>query len=116
MVKCSCSQRWWESSKGWESLVKIAQEVRRRNFRKDEEGSEGRSFMGSPGCQSGGEMEKRRTDEGKKQILSDSNLIVNWMNGEWKINNQNFKKMIQRTQHMLDKVDLRPMADLDKAI
>ena len=38
MVKCSCSQRWWESSKGWESLVKIAQEVRRRNFRKDEEG------------------------------------------------------------------------------
>ena len=45
------------------------------------------------------------------QILGDSNLIVNWMNGKWKINNQKFRKMIQRTQNMLEKTDLRPMAD-----
>ena len=46
MVKCSCSQRWWESLKGWESLVKIAQEVRRRNFRKDEEGKRRKILYG----------------------------------------------------------------------
>ena len=40
-----------------------------------------------------------------------SNLIVNWMNEKWRINNQKFRKMFQRTQNMLDKTDLRPMAD-----
>ena len=39
----------------------------------------------------------------QKRIWDDSNLIVNWMNGKWKIN-QRFRKMIQRTQNMLDKV------------
>ena len=38
IVKWSCSQRWWESSKGCESLIKTAEEERRRNLRKDEEG------------------------------------------------------------------------------
>ena len=45
------------------------------------------------------------------QILEDSNLVVNCMNGRWKINSQKFMKNIQRTQNMLDKTDLRPMAD-----
>ena len=45
------------------------------------------------------------------QILGDSNLVVNWMNGRWKINNWKFRKVIQKTQNMLDKMDLRPMAD-----
>ena len=45
------------------------------------------------------------------QIIGDSNLIVNWMNGRWKINNQKFRRMIQKTQNILDKVDIRPMAD-----
>ena len=44
------------------------------------------------------------------QILGDSHLIVNWMNGRWKINNQKFREMVQRTQNMLDKTDLRPKA------
>ena len=30
------------------------------------------------------------------QILGDANLIVNWMNGKWKINNQKVKMMVQR--------------------
>ena len=38
-------------------------------------------------------------------------LIVNRMNGKWKINNQMFRKMIQRTQNMLGKTDLRFLAD-----
>ena len=45
------------------------------------------------------------------QILGDSNLIVNWMNGKWKINNQKFKMMIQKTQNTMDKTDIRPKGD-----
>ena len=41
----------------------------------------------------------------------DSNLIVNWMNVKCKINNERYRKMVQRTQNMMDKTDLRPMAD-----
>ena len=32
----------------------------------------------------------------------DPNLIVNWMNGKWKINNQKFRMMVQKTQNMMD--------------
>ena len=45
------------------------------------------------------------------QILGDSNLIVNWMNGKWKINNPKFRMMVQKTQNMLDKTHLRPLGD-----
>ena len=45
------------------------------------------------------------------QMLEDPNLIVNWMNGKWKINNQKFRMMVQKTQNMLDKTDIRPMGD-----
>ena len=34
-------------------------------------------------------------------------MIVNWINGKWKINNQKFRKMVQRTQNTLDKTGLR---------
>ena len=45
------------------------------------------------------------------QILGDSNLIVNWLNGKWKINNQMFRTMVQKTQNMLDRTDIHPMGD-----
>ena len=122
MVKWSTTQRWWETSKGWESLVKTAEEV----CEKELEERVGQGGKGSyQGFQNEGEMETRLEkmkekreakelwscvdDQNRYQILVDSNLIVNWMNGKWKINNQRFRKMIQRTQNMLDKTDSRPM-------
>ena len=45
------------------------------------------------------------------QTLGDSNLIVNWMNGKLKINNQKFRIMVQKTHNMLDKTDIRPVGD-----
>ena len=45
------------------------------------------------------------------QILGASNLIVNWMNGKWKINDQKFRMMVQKTPNTLDKIDIRPMGD-----
>ena len=46
-------------------------------------------------------------DQMRIQILGDPNLIVNWMNGRLKINNQKFREEIQKIQKMLDKMDLR---------
>ena len=43
--------------------------------------------------------------------MGDSNLVVNWLNGRWKINNQKFRADVQNTQNLLDKADIRPMAD-----
>ena len=45
------------------------------------------------------------------QIMGDPNLIVNWLNGKSKINNQKFRTMVQKTQNMMDKIDIRPMGD-----
>ena len=33
------------------------------------------------------------------------------MNGKWKINNQKFRAMVQKTQNMMDKTDMRPVGD-----
>ena len=33
----------------------------------------------------------------RSRFLGDSNRIVNWMNGKWKINNQKFRMMVQKT-------------------
>ena len=44
-------------------------------------------------------------------LLGDSNLIVNWMNSKWKINNQKFRAMVQKTRNIMDKTDMRPMGD-----
>ena len=52
-----------------------------------------------------------RRNQMRIQILRDSNLTVNWMNGKLKINNQKFRMMVQKTQKMLDKTDIRPMED-----
>ena len=63
------------------------------------------------------EREKQRIwdptcgNQRRTQILGDSNLIVNWMNGKRNINYQKFRKMAQQTQNMLDKFHLRPMGD-----
>ena len=43
--------------------------------------------------------------------MGDSNLVVNWMNGRWKINNQKFRAEVQKTQNLLDKTDIRLMGD-----
>ena len=43
--------------------------------------------------------------------MDDSNLIVNWLNGEWKMNNQKFRMMVQKTQILMDKTDRQPMGD-----
>ena len=43
--------------------------------------------------------------------MGDSNLVVNCMNGRWKINNQKFRAEVQKTQNLLDRRDIRPMAD-----
>ena len=45
------------------------------------------------------------------QIVGDFHLVVNWMNGRWTISNQKFRVEVQRTQNLLDKTDIRPMAD-----
>ena len=45
------------------------------------------------------------------QIVGDSHLVVNWMNVRWTISNQKFRVEVQRTQDLLDKTDIRPMAD-----
>ena len=45
------------------------------------------------------------------QIMGGSNLVVNWMKGRWKITNQKFRAEVQKTQNLLDKTDIRPMAD-----
>ena len=43
--------------------------------------------------------------------MGDGNLIVNWMNGKWKINKQKFRGKEKKTQNMMDKTDFRPMGD-----
>ena len=44
--------------------------------------------------------------------MGDSNLIVNWLNGEWKIKNQKFRTGVQKTQYMMmDKTDIRLLGD-----
>ena len=40
-------------------------------------------------------------------IMGDSNLVENWMNGRWKMNNQKFRAEVQKTQNLLDKTDIR---------
>ena len=45
------------------------------------------------------------------QDMGDSNLVVSWLNGRWRINNQKIRADAQKTQNLLDKTDVRPMAD-----
>ena len=121
-------QRWWEVSKDCKSFVKTADEVRRRTLIRDVDKKKESSLLEEMViAQSKAEEERRKRKKKERekqriwdhawgnqkriQILGDSNLIVNWMNGRWRINNQKFQKMVQRTHNVLDKTDLRPMAD-----
>ena len=45
------------------------------------------------------------------QIMGDSSLAVSCLNGRWKINNKQIRAEVQKTQNLLDKTDIRPMAD-----
>ena len=87
--------------------MKTAEELRRRTLIRDVDEKKESPLL----------KEKQRTwdnaSENQKriQILGDSNLIANWINGEWKISNQKFRKMVQRTQNMLDKTGLTLVGD-----
>ena len=45
------------------------------------------------------------------QISGDSDLIVNWLYGKWKINNHKLRMMAQKAQNKLDRTGIRPMGD-----
>ena len=55
---------------------------------------------------------KEGRSPGRKEEHKESgSRIVNWISGRWKINNQKFRKEIQKLQNMLNKMDSRPMAN-----
>ena len=128
MVRWSGSQRWWEVSNDWKSFVKTAEELCTRTLGKHEDKKRREcSLTGSEDTQSKAEMERKKNKKKEReklrmwdlargnqmriQIWGDPNLIVNWINGKWKINNRKFRTMVQKTQNMLDKTDIRPMGD-----
>ena len=100
-----------------------AADLSRRDFVKEEDEKKGRSSgEGRRNAQNKANEERRKKamkERGAQGILDprwrnpnkDSNLVVNWMTGKCKINNQRYRKMIQKTKNMLDKTDLRPKAD-----
>ena len=45
------------------------------------------------------------------QVAGDSNLVVNWLNGRWKINNRKFRAEVQERENLLDRTDIRPISD-----
>ena len=78
------------------------------------------------GTQSEAEKERRKENEGKREAENlGSHLEISKESPDsgrlesdreldkWemqKINNQRYRKMVQRTQNMIDKTDLKPMA------
>ena len=127
MTKRSGCQRWWESCKGWENFVKAAEEFCKRALKREENNGM-QEWNRNDGQEGKGEQEKERKKNIMKernklrnwdpswrnqirvQIMGDSNLVVNWMHGRSKINNQKFRAEVQETQNVLDKTDIRPMA------
>ena len=108
--------------------MKRVQELCKRTLERDEDKNKrGFSLTGREDVQNKAEEERKKNkmkerekqriwdpawcNQMRIQILGDSNLIVNWMNGKWKINNQKFRAMVQKTQNKLDKTDIRPMGD-----
>ena len=87
--------------------MKTAEELRRRTLIRDVDEKKGSPLL----KQNQRTWDNASGNQKRIQILGDSNLIANWINGEWKINNQKFRKMVQRTQNMLDKTGLRPVGD-----
>ena len=106
-MKWSGCQRWWEVTKDRKNLLKTAQEFCRRTLIRDVDKKKESPLLKEkqPIWEPSWENQKRI------QILGDPNLIVNWINGKWEINNQKFRKTVQRTQNMLDKTGLRPVGD-----
>ena len=111
MMKWSGCQRWWEVSNDWKSLVKTAEELCKRILKRDEDKkARGFSLIGREDERSKIEEERKKNkmkERGKLriwdpawgnqmriQILGDTNLIVNRVNGKWKINNQKFRMMV----------------------
>ena len=106
MDKVEC-QRWWEVSKVWVSFMKTAKELCRRTLIKDVDKKKRSPMMEEmTSAQSKAEETRREENEGKGQAEKWRSRL-----GKWKINKQKFRKMVQRTQNMLDKTDLRPIAD-----
>ena len=128
MMKWSGCQRWWEFSNDWKSFVKTALELCKRILNRDEDKNV-RGFSLTEEKDERSKIEEERTKNKMKekwkpriwdpawgnqmriQILGDSNLFVNWMNGKWKIDNHNSRAMVDKTKNMMDKTDLRPMGD-----
>ena len=43
--------------------------------------------------------------------MGDSNLVVNCWNGRWKLIIKNSEQTCKKTQNLLDRTEIRPMAD-----
>ena len=112
------SQGGWESCKGWENFVKAAEEPFKKSLQKKEENKETQGWNRTDEQEEKGEQEKERKNKMKErnklrnwdpscrnqirvQIMGKSNLVVNWMIS-W--------SEVQKTQNLLDKTDIRPMA------
>ena len=126
--KWSGSQRWWEVSNHWKSFVKTDEDLVKRTLETNEDNKKkGFSLIGAEKVQNKAEEERKKNkmkererqrildlswgNQMRIQIWRDSNLIVNRMNGKWKINNQKFRMMVRKTQNTMDKTDIRPMGN-----
>ena len=113
MTRWSGCRRWWESCKGWENFVKAAEELCKRALKREEnKGTQG--WNRNDEQEEKGEQAKERKNNIMKernklrnwdpswanqimvQIMGDSNLVVNWKNGRWKINYQKFGAEVQK--------------------
>ena len=98
MTRWSGCQRWWNACKGWESFVKAAEELcKRAPTRKENKVTENWTKIYKQDVQSEQEEERKKNmmkernrlriwdpawgNQIRVQIMGDSNLVVNWMNG-----------------------------------
>ena len=111
LMKWSGSKRWWDVSDDWTGFVKTAEELCKITLERRGQKEE-RFFLDwkREEVQNKDEEERKKNKMKEKekqriwdpawgnqmriQIMGDSNLIVNWMNGKWKINNQKFRMMV----------------------
>ena len=116
MTKWSGLQRWWETSKGWDSFRRTAEEICKeikpsnwKNENNQEEDERTKSIVK--------ERDKlRRWDpswchQTRVQNVGDSNLVVNWLNGRSKINNKNSKLRCKRHRICWTRETSRMMSD-----
>ena len=125
-IKWSGSQRWWEASRDWKKVSRkllrrrvLITEVDEKKGRRPEEGMENDQNKAEEERRMKAMKERERQriwdpawgNRMRIQILGNSYLMVNWMNGRWKINYQEFRMEIHKTRNILHKMDLRLMAD-----